>query len=68
MTLTIFVQINNAKIQKDDEDSIDLPSAPPYFDTIEVYQKILPFMKPKETVAKALRRLGNKYLLIYLMK
>ncbi|XP_054258147.1 CD2 antigen cytoplasmic tail-binding protein 2 homolog [Macrosteles quadrilineatus] len=62
--------INWAKIhtkkEKDselqDDDSNDLPSsAPKKFDDISVYKEMLPFMKPKETVSKTLRRLaGNK--------
>lgn len=46
----------------DDDDSNDLPSlSNSDFDDITVYKEILQFMKPKETIAKALRRLaGNQ--------
>lgn len=47
----------NSSVVKD-EDSSDLPSFSE-FEDISVYKEILTFMKPKETINKALRRLAG---------
>lgn len=45
----------------EDEDSSDIPSLSSDFDEVSIQKEMLTFMKPKETVAKALRRhAGNK--------
>uniref|UniRef100_A0A1B6KEW2 GYF domain-containing protein n=1 Tax=Graphocephala atropunctata TaxID=36148 RepID=A0A1B6KEW2_9HEMI len=58
-----WVKVHNKKQSNVvDEDSNDLPSGgPSQYDDISVYKEIVPFMKPKETIAKTLRRLaGNQ--------
>uniref|UniRef100_A0A1B6GNW5 GYF domain-containing protein n=1 Tax=Cuerna arida TaxID=1464854 RepID=A0A1B6GNW5_9HEMI len=61
-----WVKVHNRKQgsigDSKDEDSNELPSAAPsQYDDISVYREIIPFMKPKETVAKSLRRLAGNH-------
>ncbi|KAL1453827.1 hypothetical protein WDU94_010138 [Cyamophila willieti] len=57
-----WVKIKETKPEEDVDKEDDLKSAEfmkPLFDDLEAYKKLLTLMKPKETVAKALRRLGG---------
>lgn len=64
-----FFQIKNAKtgVEGEETSAADLVEEEPRpetpFDEIASYKKMLDFMKPKETVKKALQRLGkSEYL------
>lgn len=37
------------------------------FDEIDTYKQLISYMKPKETVNKALRRLGGKYIRVIII-
>uniref|UniRef100_A0A1B6BWU0 GYF domain-containing protein n=1 Tax=Clastoptera arizonana TaxID=38151 RepID=A0A1B6BWU0_9HEMI len=57
--------LEGMKPYKKPEVNDDRPESPyslQPFNEIQVYERILPFLKPKETIAKALQRIGSKII------